>query len=196
MALLTSRPGMPPRPGPAKARRRVVAAGVAILSLGVAAPTRAEPSLELAVKATYLYKLAPFVNWPAQAFVAPNAPLTICVQGADPFGALLDQAASGQAVDGHPVAVRRVARLDATSGCQIAFVAGGPAQTQAQALSAVDGAPVLTVTDEARGGAPKSIVHLLLDAGKVRFSIDAAQADRNGVAISSKLLALAVAVKR
>jgi hypothetical protein len=30
----------------------------------------------------------------------------------------------------------------------------------------------------------------------VRFSIDAGQADRNGLAISSKLLALAVEVKR
>ena len=46
----------------------------------------------------------------------------------------------------------------------------------------------------ARG--PGGIVHLLIDGGKVRFSIDAGQADRNGVAISSKLLALAVAVKR
>jgi len=154
-------------------------------------------SLELAVKAAYLYKLAPFVSWPAQAWASPKAPLMICVQGADPFGLLLDQVVSGQAVAGHPVVVRRLAWLDAGSGCQIAFVAGGPEQSQAQALSAVSGSPVLTVTDEGRGAAaPKGIVHLLIDGGKVRFSIDAAQADRNGVAISSKLLALAVAVKR
>lgn len=160
------------------------------------AQAQAEPSLELAVKATYLYKLAAFVNWPAQAFAAPNAPLTICVQGADPFGPLLDQATNGQAVAGHPVAVRRLARLDVGSGCQIAFVAGGAAQSQAEALSAVAGSPVLTVTDGGRGATVKGIVHLLLAAGKVRFSIDAAQADRNGVGISSKLLALAVTVKR
>jgi len=71
------------------------------------------------------------------------------------------------------------------------------AQSLAQALQAVDGAPVLTVTDEgARGPGRGGIVRLLLDGGKVRFSIDAGQADRNGVAISSKLLALAVEVKR
>jgi hypothetical protein len=151
--------------------------------------------LELAVKATYLYKLAPFVSWPAGTYAAPNAPLVICVQGADPFGPVLDRATSGQAIGPHPVMVRRVARLEAGSGCQIAFVAGGAAQSQAQALQAVDGAPVLTVTDERRG-APKGIIHLLLDGGKVRFDIDAGQADKNGVAISSKLLALAVAVKR
>jgi len=120
----------------------------------------------------------------------------ICVQGADPFGPVLDRATAGQAVGTHPIAVKRLARLDAGSGCQIAYVGGGPGQSQAQALQALDGAPVLTVTDEAQRSPAKGIVQLLLDGGKVRFSIDAGQADRNGVAISSKLLALAVAVKR
>ena len=175
---------------------RAGAAGLAIASLQISGAARAgADSLELAVKATYLYKLAPFVSWPAAAWTAPNAPLVICVQGSDPFGRVLDRATAGQAVGGHPVVVKRLARLDPNSGCQIAYVAGGPAQSQAQALEAVDGAPVLTVTDEGRGG-PKGIVHLLLDGGKVRFSIDAARAQECGVAISSKLLALAVAVKR
>jgi len=172
--------------------RWAAAAAVAVL-LG-ASPAGAD-NLELAVKATYLYKLAPFVSWPPAAWSAPNAPLVICVQGVDPFGPLLDRATAGQVVGPHPVVVRRLARLEAGSGCQIAYVAGGPAQSQAQALAAVDTAPVLTVTDEMRGG-PKGIVHLLLDGGKVRFSIDAERAQQSGVAISSKLLALAVAVKR
>jgi hypothetical protein len=164
-------------------------------ALSGAAPAHAQ-SLELAVKATYLYKLAPFVSWPAAAYPGPNAPLVICVQGADPFGPMLDRATVGQAVGAHPVVVRRVAKLDASSGCLIAYVSGGPGQSQAQALQAVDGAPVLTVTDEAQRSPARGIVQLLLDGGKVRFSIDAGQADKNGVAISSKLLALAVAVKR
>jgi hypothetical protein len=197
MALLNPQQGAPWRLHSARAPpRRAAAAALAILSLclNAAGSAHAQP-LELAVKATYLYKLAPFVNWPAMAWSAPNAPLVICVQGVDPFGPLLDRATAGQAVDQHPVVVRRVARLEAGSGCQIAYVAGGPAQSQGQALEAVDKAPVLTVTDEMRGG-PKGIVHLLLDNGKVRFSIDAEQAQQSGVAISSKLLALAVAVKR
>jgi hypothetical protein len=175
---------------------RAAAAALAMLSLQVGGAAGAGTGdLELAVKATYLYKLAPFVSWPAAAWTSPNAPLVICVQGSDPFGPMLDRATAGQAVGPHPVMVRRLARMDAESGCQIAYVAGGPAQSQAQALQAVEGTPVLTVTDEGRGG-PKGIVHLLLDGGKVRFSIDAARAQECGVGISSKLLALAVAVKR
>ena len=177
-------------------QRRAALVALAVLNVAMGAPAYADPPLELAVKATYLYKLAPFVSWPGAAYVAPNGPLTICVQGVDPFGAVLDQAVGGQVVDGHPLAVRRLARLDAGSGCQSAYLAGGPAQSPAQALAAVDGAPVLTVTDDSRGGTARGIVHLLIDGGRVRFSIDAAQAERNGVAISSKLLVLAVAVKR
>jgi hypothetical protein len=196
MALLNT-PSRLARSAAAQARRGRAAAVVpAILCLSAAAPAQAQPNaLELAVKATYLYKLAPFVTWPATALAGPGTPLTICVQGVDPFGAVLDRAISGQAVAGHPVAVRRVARLEAGSGCQIAYVGGGAGQSQAQALQALEGAPVLTVTDDARGG-PPGIVNLVLNGGKVRFAIDASQAEANGVAISSKLLALAVAVKR
>jgi hypothetical protein len=194
MALLTRQRGGARRPEANRLWR--AAAGAALWALGGLAPAWADPQLELAVKATYLYKLAPFVSWPGSAWPAPNAPLTICVQGADPFGPLLDRATAGQAVGPHPLAVRRLARLEPGSGCQIAYVAGGAAQSQSQALQAVEGAPVLTVTDEARGPGARGIVNLVLEGGKVRFSIDAVQADRNGVEISSKLLALAVAVKR
>lgn len=170
-----------------------VAAALLLVPAAPAAAVRPTPSLELAVKATYLYKLAPFVNWPASAS-QPVAPLAICVQGADPFGPLLDRAVAGQSVAGRPVVVRRVPKLEPETGCAIAYVAGSPAQSQAQALAAVEKAPVLTVTDAARGQT-RGIVHLVLDGGKVRFAIDTARAGSAGLDISSKLLALAVVVK-
>ncbi|MBS0333215.1 MAG: YfiR family protein, partial [Proteobacteria bacterium] len=179
-------------------RRRLGAAaalgGLALVIAASAGRAAESDTLELAIKATYLYKLAPFVSWPQAVWAGPGAPLTICVQGLDPFGRLLDRAVSGQTVGGRPVTVRRLARIAADSGCQVAYLGGGPAQSQAQALAAVEGAPVLTVTDESHGG-PRGIVNLVLDSGRVRFAIDATQADRNGIAISSKLLALALGVK-
>ena len=169
-----------------------VLAGLMVL----AAPARAQPpDLELAVKATYLYKLAPFVTWPESALGGPEDPLVICIQGQDPFGPLVDRAVAGQQVGPHPIVVRRVAKLDRAAGCQIAYVAGSAAQPVGQALAAVEGSPVLTVTD-AEQGQTKGIVHLVLNGGKVRFAINTARAEADGLGISSKLLALAVEVRR
>jgi hypothetical protein len=178
------------RPGPFQ----IVCALAALMTL--AGPARADGTdLELAVKATYLYKLAPFVSWPSGALAAGEEPLVICIQGQDPFGPVVDRAVAGQRLGTHPIVLRRVARLERGSGCHIAYVAGSGAQSAPQALSAVDGAPVLTVTDAARSPA-KGIVHLVLEGGKVRFAVNAARAEAGGLGISSKLLALAVTVSR
>ena len=167
---------------------------LALLAVGAA---KADEPLELAVKATYLYKLAPFVTWPASAWADQGAPLVICIQGKDPFGPLVDRAIAGQRVAGRPVAVKRLPRIDGASGCQIAYIGGSDVQPEAVALKEIGRAPVLTVTDEAHGpGVAAADVHLVLSEGRVRFMIDNAQAQQQGLAISSKLLALAVRVKR
>lgn len=153
-------------------------------------------SLETAIKATYLYKFAPFAEWPAAAFAGPAAAFVICIQGADPFGALLDRAVASQRLNGRPIVVERVNRLDAASGCQLAYLGGSASQSRGAALQAVRGAPVLTVTDEADGGGPHGMIHFVLKSGRVRFLVDLRQAEAAGVVISSKLLALAVAVNR
>jgi hypothetical protein len=170
--------------------RRLAALLAAGLLAGAAAPA---PPLELAVKAAYLAKFAPFVVWPPTAFPAPNAPLVLCVQGDDPFDGMLDRMAAGQSVGAHPMVVKRVARLDADSGCQIAYLAGSPVQSPTAAMKAVEGQPVLTVTG---GEGSRGIVDLVLVNGRVRFLIDAGRAGQSRLEISSKLLALAAEVKR
>jgi hypothetical protein len=172
------------------------AALLALTALLVGGVARAEEPLELAVKATYLYKLAPFVTWPASAWVDGSAPLVICVQGKDPFGAVLDRAVAGQKIGGRPVVVRRMPHVDPSSGCQIAYIGGSDAQPQVAALHEIGKAPVLTVTDQDRGAGEPGDVHLLLMDGRVRFLIDNGQAQQQGLAISSKLLALALKVRR
>lgn len=171
--------------------------GAIALALSLTGPAAGAqgPPLELAVKAAYLAKFPPFVIWPQTSFTGPSAPLVLCVQGDDPFDGMLDRLTAGQTVGAHPVIVRRLQRLDPDSGCQIAYLAGSSAQSPAAALKAVEGLPVLTVTDSGAGG-EKGIVHLVLIGGRVRFMIDAARATQSHLGVSSKLLALAVEVKR
>lgn len=142
--------------------------------------------LEREVKATYLYKLAPFISWPAP----PALPaFTICVVGRDPFGGLLDRAVADQKAEGRPIVVRRLASADPGTECQIAYLGGSVRQSVADAEAAYRGHPVLTVTDRA---SDRGIVDLEYVAGHVRFRIDLHQAAASGLSVSSKLLALAL----
>lgn len=152
-------------------------------------------SLEQAVKATYLYKLAPFVNWPPGTFSSPDAPFEICVLGRDPFNDYLDKAVAGRTLGTHPIAVRKLGSAAPAGDCQIAFVGAMPADEAREALRAFRGKPVLTVTDSGNTGASGSIVQFVLDpGGHVRFDVDTAAAARNHLVISSKLLSLALRV--
>lgn len=163
---------------------------VALLSLASPAPAAAPPS-DLAVKAAFLTKFPAYVAWPAAARPRPGAPLNICLVGGDPFGRLIDDAARGQQVDGHPLQVRRLDAPGQAGGCHVAFVQG---RTPAL-LQGLQGRPVLTVTD-ARAGAQGGMIHFVIHQGRVRFNIDEAQASRNGVGISSRLLGIALTVRQ
>jgi hypothetical protein len=160
----------------------------------LAQPATDEVSLEYAVKATYLYKLAPFVNWPPDEFATADAPFQICVVGTDPFDDFLDKAVAGRGVGTHPFAVRRLESVDGAEDCQILFISHLPEMTTREALAAVSGKSVLTVTDSTVPDAD-GIVHFVIDRGRVGFEINTDAAARNQLSISSKLLQLAVAIK-
>jgi len=169
---------------------RLSAALLALLAAAGGGPARGAQPIEYAVKASYLYKFAPFVQWPSTAFETPTAPLSICIAGSDPFGPALAEAVRGQRVNGHPIMVRHVEAVRPGLACQILFVGGEDA---GQTLQAVAHEPVLTVTDHSGAG---GMIQFVMVAGRVRFSINQAAAQNSGIAISSKLLGLAVSVNR
>jgi hypothetical protein len=179
------------------AESRAYATGLALVAVltASAAPTPVQAqgaSIEYAVKAAYLSKFAPFVEWPPTAFASASSPFQLCILGKDPFGSSLDQAVTGQRVAGRPVAVRRLARADGVAGCQILYLGSSRDPAAGEALRAVRGSPVLTVSDAAQDGA---IIRFVVKDNRVRFDIDTAAATANSVTISSKLLSLATSVK-
>lgn len=194
---MTARPAiLPHRRRP---RRRGLAWRAGLLALlFLAAPLQGraatgDGALEDVVKAAYLYKFTPFVEWPASAFTAPSSPFTICVLGADPIGASLDQVLAGRQVGEHSVRIRRLQAADLPDGCQILYVAASRAQVSA-ALDRVKGAPVLTVTEQSLG-VSGAMVQFYVKDGHVRFTLDPAVANAHGMMISAKLLSLAAAIQ-
>ena len=159
-----------------------------------ASPAHAQAS-EDAVKAAFLPKFARYVELPGNAQPGPGQPFYLCLIGRDPFGALVDRAAENEVIDGHPVAVRRFASTDsaAVAGCHLAFVSGASDTTTLQMLAVLRRQATLTITD-ARWGRARGMIHFAVVAGRVRFHIDQGSASARGIAISSRLLALAVEV--
>ncbi len=170
-----------------------IAAWLALLA-GMHAACAQGASLEYAVKATYLHKFAPFVEWPDPAAEFPGGNFTVCVVGDDPLGSVLDRAVNGQDVAGHPIVVRRLASVSGNPGCAVMYVTGSDIQSAAVALAAVHGLPELTVTDGATDPAAKGIINFVIQDDRVRFDIDLSAAAAAGLTISSKLLSLAVHV--
>lgn len=155
--------------------------------------TASSSSLERAVKASFLFKFAPFVEWPPRAFTTADKSFMICIIGEDPFGNVLNDVVRGQKMRQRPVSIRRLAPSDSPAGCHMLY-AGRSADTGYAPFAALDGQPMLTVSD--KEGPPGAMIAFVMQGGRVRFQVDDSAARANGLKISSKLLALAIAVNR
>jgi YfiR/HmsC-like len=154
-----------------------------------------EGSLATAVEAAYLVKFGAFVQWPSNGFPGPDGDFNLCVAGDNPFGGLVDRAARGEDVSGHPIRIKHFRSVPDNSGCQLLFVADSARPSVEEALARVRGTPVLTITELPRSAQDKGIINFVIEQNHVRFEIDNGLAGESGLRISSQLLALAVAVR-
>ncbi len=176
-----------------RGRRAWLAAIGLLAAIACGGAVSAGEAPDVVAEATYLYKFAPFVLWPSNGDDgAASGPFNLCVVGDDPFGDQLDRAVAGQTLDRRPIQVVRVETIGPKSDCAIAYLGGSHSESVAEALRAVRGAAILTVTGE---GDPPGIIALAVVDGHVRFRVDEVQAQENGLVISSKLLSLAIAVR-
>jgi hypothetical protein len=156
---------------------------------------QAKPS-EYQVKAAYLYNFGRFVKWPTGVAAGKGDAFPVCVFGRDPFGRILDSTLAGEALEGKPVAIRRIAREQDAADCRILFVSSTEERHLKEILAAIDQAAVLTVSDipgfSRRGG----MIQFIMDGDRVRFEINLATAEDARLVLSSELLKVAAAVRR
>jgi hypothetical protein len=175
---------------------------VAVASLATIAPrsvagqtSEGLVSREYPLKAAYLYNFANYVEWPASAFPAADAPFTIGVLGSDPFGAVLDEVAATKKVRDRRIVILRFARADQVQDCQILFIAAAVSKSQrAEAMIRLANLPVLVICDSGAESGPGGVIHFVTENNRIRFTVNAALAKRSDLRISSKILALAKTV--
>src|SRR5580658_9535231 len=83
----------------------LVIAGCLFLSPPSALPLE-QQTLEYPVKLAFLYNFTKFIEWPADSYRDPTAPLAICIVGDDPFSPNLEDQLRTRTVEGHPIEVR------------------------------------------------------------------------------------------
>jgi hypothetical protein len=147
------------------------------------------------VEAVFLFNFAKFVEWPVAAFPAANAPIIIGVMGTDPFGDSLPHIIEGKMVNGRPFLIKHLAADSPVGNCHILFVSHSEASRMSAILGQAGALPVLTVGEDDSFARNGGIINFVLKNDKVRLEIDLAAARKAGVAISSKLLAVADVVK-
>ncbi|HEY8097093.1 MAG TPA: YfiR family protein [Methylophilaceae bacterium] len=155
----------------------------------------AEDSIEYGVKAAFLYKFGSYVEWPAAAFSSATSPFNLCLVGGDSqFGSTLDKVVGSNRINGRSVVIRRLKTAEKDSGCHILYIDGSEAQHSAQIIEVVRGSSVLTVGNA--GGTGSAIIDFVIVDNRVRFDIDDEAAAQKGLVISSKLMSLALNVRR
>jgi hypothetical protein len=167
-------------------------AACVIATSGVHAPAQRSAMSEYAVKAAFLYNFAKFVEWPSGA---PGGPIKIGILGKDPFGSTLDSTVRGKTANGRSLVVRRLKRTRDARSCHIVFISRSEKGRLTEILTAVKGAPVLTVADTERFAHQGGMVNFYLEQNKVRFEANVRAARHARLTISSKLLRLAKIVR-
>jgi len=181
--------------------RHIAVALIATLALPATAhDVHAAPAnLEYEVKAAFLYNFAKFVEWPSTAFATPDAPLVFCIVGPNPFDGRLERVVSDRTANGRRIEVRDAVSVNETGGCHLVFVPESEENAVARLVhvaASVPGVPVLTVGETEGFAEAGGMIQLVVDEGRVRFDINAAAAEQEGLKLSSQLLKLARRVEK
>ena len=162
----------------------------ATLLLGAGLHAHAQQAAEPTVKAAFLYKFAGYVQWPASAASSADSPFVIGVMGADEVASQLEKIVPGRTVDNRRVVVRRVREGDPFRGIQLLFIARQEPNQRAT-LRAAQAQGVLAVTETERGLELGSAINFVMSEDRVGFEVSLDAAERSGLRISSRMLAVA-----
>jgi hypothetical protein len=176
--------------GPRREEVFLAALALACVASGMLVPaTRADVNN---AKANMLWNIAKFVEWPGiRSEGAKDVPLVFTILGEDELAVELAGVLSSKTVNGHPVFVRFARRPQDAKGSQILYVAASELARMTDVLAVVDTAATLTVSDAPGFAAHGGMVGFSSDGDRVRFEVNLNQAERTGLKLSAKLLALA-----
>jgi hypothetical protein len=164
-------------------------AGMLAFAVSASAGAQRVEAPEASVKAAFLYKFAGYVEWPARGGASAGEPFTIGVVDAPAVADELERLVPGRSIAGRPVAVRRLHRADSMKGVQLLFAGG--ADPDPDAIRAAQAQGALVVTESRNGLASGSAINFVMAGDHVGFEVSLDGAERSGLRISARMLAVA-----
>jgi hypothetical protein len=166
-----------------------------LLGPGAVKPADAQGSVEeYQVKAAFLFHFAQLVEWPAGALDAGDQSINLCIFDDEPRRMELQNTIEGKPVGTRVLHVRVLDQRKNIQSCNILFLSRDQGRRQAAVLKGVRDLPVLTVGETDDFLSDGGMIHFHLDGDKIRFDINANNADASHLRISSRLLLLAKSV--
>ncbi len=148
---------------------------------------------EYDVEAAFLSNFGKFVEWPANAFPPPGAPMVIGIYGENPFQGSLADIVHGRTIDGRQIIVQSVS-FNGVQNCQLLYISPSEQKNVAAVVRKLNGVSVLTITENVDPAQSGAIINFVTRNHQIRFEINDAAARRARLKISSKLLSLAVKI--
>lgn len=150
-----------------------------------------ETSLEYQVKGAYLYNFAKFIDWPAQSFIDPSSPLTLCILGQSPFKPSFERQLREKKVHDRNLEVRTIDDAEEANSCQILFIPSTEQSRLHDIINELRGRSILIVGETPGFDEQGGMIQFVLEGGTVRFKINPVPIKQSGLQISSKLLQVA-----
>ncbi len=152
------------------------------------APASAER--QYLIKAAFIYDLAKYVQWPADA----GDDLALCTLGNDPFGAAW-KAIAGKRVGERELRIVKARSATNLVGCDILFIGESEQLELPRLLAHTRTLPILTVSEMANFPQHGGIVTLKAVDNRLRFEVNLAAARHAGLVLSPDVLELAEVVQ-
>jgi hypothetical protein len=177
--------------------RNLAAIALALFAAVLIAPPTHAQDLEHRVEAEYIERFTHYIDWPKDWDAnRPDDPFTVCVLGADPFGKYLSELFSEVKVKGKKTATRNITSVSDINTCQIVFISSSEESRLREILQHVEGKPILTISEIPGFAQHGGMIRFVRSDKYIRFEINPDTASRAHLKISSRLLDLAVLVKR
>ena len=161
---------------------------------GVLQALEADASHEYQIKAAFLYNVMKFVVWPDSALGAGEGPVSVAVLGTSATSDM-ETILTARLLKGRRITVKGYSQARDLGSCHVLFVSADAFGEQREALRAVAGQAVLTVTESASLGTPAAVISLAIVDTKLTFHVNLDAAESHGLQLSSNLLGLAKSVQ-